>query len=64
MKKRTTRTYTIDDKLYEQFDKITKEKSINKSRLIENLIEKFVQRNPENGSEETTQDVSFEEAKE
>lgn len=58
MKKRTTRTYTIDDKLYEQFDKITKEKSINKSRLIENFIEKFVQKNPEGGSDETPQDVS------
>lgn len=45
MRKRTTRTYTIDDKLYEQFDKIIKDKSINKSRLIENFIEEFVKNN-------------------
>jgi metal-responsive CopG/Arc/MetJ family transcriptional regulator len=44
MKKRTTRTYTIDDKLYEKFEKIIKEKSINKSRLIENFIEDFVKK--------------------
>ena len=47
MKKRTTRTYTIDDKLYEQFEKIVREKSINKSRLIETFIEDFVKNNKE-----------------
>jgi len=45
MKKRTTRTYTIDDRLYEEFEKIIKEKSINKSRLIENFIEEFIKKN-------------------
>jgi metal-responsive CopG/Arc/MetJ family transcriptional regulator len=45
MKKRTTRTYTIDDELYKEFEKIVKEKSINKSRLIESLIENFVKEN-------------------
>jgi hypothetical protein len=44
MKKRTTRTYTIDDKLYEKFEKIVKDKSINKSKLIENFIEEFVRK--------------------
>lgn len=42
MKKRTTRTYTIDDELYKEFEKVIKEKSINRSRLIENFIEDFV----------------------
>jgi metal-responsive CopG/Arc/MetJ family transcriptional regulator len=45
MKKRTTRTYTIDDELYKEFEKIIKEKSINRSRLIENFIEEFVKQN-------------------
>lgn len=48
MKKRTTRTYTIDDDLYKQFEKIVKEKSINKSRLIEVFIQDFVKKNMEN----------------
>lgn len=48
MKKRTTRTYTIDDDLYKQFEKIVKEKSINKSRLIEAFIQDFVKKNMEN----------------
>lgn len=47
MKKRTTHTYTIDDKLYEEFEKIVREKSINKSRLIETFIEDFVKNNKE-----------------
>jgi metal-responsive CopG/Arc/MetJ family transcriptional regulator len=48
MKKRTTRTYTIDDDLYEQFENIVKEKFINKSRLIEAFIQDFVKKNMEN----------------
>ena len=42
MKNRTTRTYTIDDELYNRFEIIIKERMINKSRLIESMIEKFV----------------------
>ena len=45
MKKRSAQTYSIDDKLYEIFDKIIKEKNINKSRLIESLIKEFVKNN-------------------
>jgi metal-responsive CopG/Arc/MetJ family transcriptional regulator len=45
MKKRTTRTYTIDDELYKLFDQIIKEKNINKSRLIESFIRDFVNEN-------------------
>ena len=44
MKKRTTRTYTIDDDLYQKFDKVIKDKKINKSRLIESLIEKYLEK--------------------
>ncbi len=42
MKKRSTRTHTIDDLLYEKFEKIVKDNNINKSRLIETFIEKYV----------------------
>ena len=42
MKKRTTRTFSIDDILYERFEKIVKDKNINKSKLIESMIQKFV----------------------
>jgi metal-responsive CopG/Arc/MetJ family transcriptional regulator len=42
MKKRTTRTYTIDDEIYKDFEKIIKDKHLNKSRLIESLITKFI----------------------
>lgn len=44
MKKRTTRTYTIDDITYDKFDKILKDKKINKSRLIESLIEDYIKK--------------------
>lgn len=42
MKKRTTRTYTIDDKIYEDFERIIKKKSLNRSRLIESMIVDFI----------------------
>jgi metal-responsive CopG/Arc/MetJ family transcriptional regulator len=45
MKKRTTRTYTIDDDLYKLFEEIIKSKNINRSRLIESLIKDFIEKN-------------------
>jgi metal-responsive CopG/Arc/MetJ family transcriptional regulator len=45
MKKRSAQTYSIDDELYEIFNRIVKEKNINKSRLIESLIKDFVKNN-------------------
>jgi len=42
MKKKTTRTYTIDDKLYEEFNKIVEKEKINKSKLIESFIINFI----------------------
>lgn len=48
MKKRTTRTYTIDDKLYEEFEKIIFKENINKSKLIESMIKDYVKNNFDN----------------
>jgi len=45
MKTRTTRTYAIDDELYEKFEKIVSENHLNRSRLIESFIIKFVEDN-------------------
>lgn len=47
MKKRTTRTYTIDDKIYEDFERIIKQKSLNRSRLIESMIVEYIKKNSE-----------------
>jgi len=38
------KTFTIDDKLSKEFDKLSKEKSINKSLFIENAIKDFIQK--------------------
>lgn len=38
MKKRTTRTFSIDDETYEKFKLIINDKKINQSKLIEGLI--------------------------
>ena len=42
MKNKTTRTYSIDDKLYEQFMEIIEKEKLNKSKLIESLILKWI----------------------
>lgn len=42
MKKTTTRTFSISDDVYEKFDKIVKDNKINKSKLIESFIIKFI----------------------
>ena len=47
MKNKITKTYSISDKLYEEFEIITKEKNINKSRLIESWIKEFIKMNKE-----------------
>ena len=47
MKKRTTRTYTIDDDIYSKFQTIVKINKINKSRLIEGFIEDYISKNLE-----------------
>jgi len=40
-----TKTYSVDQKLYEAFDHITDERNINKSSFIENCINKFLDDN-------------------
>jgi metal-responsive CopG/Arc/MetJ family transcriptional regulator len=45
MKKRSAQSYSIDDELYARFLKIVNEKNINKSKLIESLIEEYVNQN-------------------
>ena len=40
-----TKTYSVDQKIYEAFDNITEEKSINKSSFIEGCINKFLDEN-------------------
>jgi metal-responsive CopG/Arc/MetJ family transcriptional regulator len=44
MKNKITKTYSISNKLYEEFEKITKEKNINKSSLIETWIKDFIKK--------------------
>lgn len=44
-KTKTTRTYSIDDSLYEEFIKIIKGRMFNKSRIIESLIKDWVNKN-------------------
>ena len=44
-KTKTTRTYSIDDSLYEEFIKIIKVRMFNKSRIIESLIKDWVNKN-------------------
>ena len=42
MKKTTTRTFSINDDIYSEFIEIIKSKNINKSKLIESFIIKFI----------------------
>lgn len=40
-----TKTYSIDDKIYEAFDQVAAEKNINKSSFIEGCINKYISDN-------------------
>lgn len=40
-----TKTYSIDDKIYEAFEQVASEKSINKSSFIEGCINKYLDDN-------------------
>ena len=42
---KTTKTYSVDQKIFETFDNLTEEKNINKSSFIENCINKFIDDN-------------------
>ena len=39
------KTFTIDNEISKKFDKISKDKSINKSLFIENSIKEFIKKN-------------------
>ena len=41
MKKKSTQTYSIDDKLYEYFDNFIRKNHLNKSGVIVSLIRKY-----------------------
>ena len=41
-KSKTTRTYSIDDNIYEEFSKMVDERMLNKSKVIENLIQSWI----------------------
>lgn len=41
-KKKTTHTYSIDDNIYEEFSKMVDERMLNKSKVIENLIQGWI----------------------
>jgi len=44
-RKRKVVSFTIDGVIKEKFDGVIKENHINKSKLIESLIQKFIQEN-------------------
>ena len=39
------KTFTIEELISDEFDKISKEKSINKSLFIENSMKEFIEKN-------------------
>jgi len=41
---KTQKTFTIEKEIYKEFDKISKEKSINKSLFIENAMKEFIKK--------------------
>ena len=47
MKKKTTRTFSISDDIWEKFIEVTNRNKINRSRLIEDYIEKYIESNEE-----------------
>lgn len=39
------KTFTIEKEVVKEFDKVSKEKSINKSLFIENCMKEFIEKN-------------------
>lgn len=39
------KTFTIEEEIFKEFDKLSKEKSINKSLFIENAMKEFIEKN-------------------
>lgn len=44
-KTKTTRTYSINDSIYEEFINIVSNKMFNKSKIIESLIKNWIEEN-------------------
>lgn len=44
-KTKTTRTYSINDSIYEEFSNIVSNKMFNKSKIIESLIKNWIEEN-------------------
>ena len=42
-----TKTFTIDDDVYKKFDKLAKNKSINKSLFVENAMKEYIEKEKE-----------------
>ncbi len=49
-KTKTTRTYSINDSIYEEFSNIVSNKMFNKSKIIESLIKNWIEENNKYGS--------------
>jgi len=45
---KTTRTYSIDDELYNRFNNIINDKMLNRSKVVENLIRIWVKEQENN----------------
>ena len=44
-KRKKKHTYSIDDNIYEEFSKMVDERMLNKSKVIENLIQSWISLN-------------------
>jgi len=40
---KVTKTFTIDNNVYKEFNKLSKQNSINKSLFLENCMKKFIE---------------------
>jgi len=47
-KTKTTRTYSMDDELYNRFNNIINDKMLNRSKVVENLIRIWVKQQENN----------------
>jgi metal-responsive CopG/Arc/MetJ family transcriptional regulator len=47
-KTKTTRTYSMDDELYNRFNNIINDKMLNRSKVVENLIRIWVKEQENN----------------
>jgi metal-responsive CopG/Arc/MetJ family transcriptional regulator len=43
--KKVAKTYSIDDEMYKEFEKLCESKNLNKSKIISKQIERFINEN-------------------